>query len=45
LLVLGPAEGLQLAEQQDVAALFQLRTENDVEQRMSTRFAREVAAL
>jgi thiamine biosynthesis lipoprotein len=43
LLVLGPIEGLQLAEQQDVAALFQLRADNDVEQRMSTRFAREVA--
>lgn len=43
LMVLGPDEGLLLAEQQDVAVLFQLRAENGVQERMSTRFARELA--
>ncbi|MDH5304257.1 MAG: FAD:protein FMN transferase [Gammaproteobacteria bacterium] len=43
LLVLGPIEGMQFAEQQDIAALFQLRTDAGVQERMSTRFARELA--
>lgn len=43
LLVLGPDEGLKLAERQDIAALFQLRVEDAIEERMSTRFARELA--
>ena len=43
LMVLGPDEGLLLAEQQDVAVLFQLHTNNGVQERMSTRFTREVA--
>ena len=45
LMVLGADDGLQLAERQNLAALFQLRTEDDVQQRMSSRFAREVASL
>lgn len=44
LLVLGPDEGLKLAEQQDIAALFQLRFDNAIDERMSARFARELAA-
>lgn len=44
LLVLGPDEGLKLAEQQDIAALFQLRLDNAIDERMSARFARELAA-
>lgn len=42
LLVLGPADGLRLAEQQDLAALFQVRGDTLVQERMSMRFAREV---
>lgn len=43
LLVLGPVDGLKLAEQQDIAALFQLRIDDAIAERMSTRFARELA--
>lgn len=42
LLVLGADEGLQLAERQNLAVLFQLRADDEVTQRMSSRFAREV---
>jgi thiamine biosynthesis lipoprotein len=45
LLVLGPGDGLQLAERLDLAALFQVRTATRVQERMSSRFAREVALL
>lgn len=44
LLVLGPDKGLELAEQQDIAALFQLRFDNAIDERMSARFARELVA-
>ena len=41
LLVLGPDEGLELAERNELAALFQLRTRQGVQEHQSTRFARE----
>lgn len=41
LLVLGPEKGLELAERNNVAALFQLRIDDSVQERMSTRFAHE----
>lgn len=45
LLVLGPTEGLELAESRQLAALFQLRVNGGVQQRMSTRFEKEVRPL
>jgi thiamine biosynthesis lipoprotein len=43
LLVLGPVAGLRLAESENIAALFQLRVGDAINERMSTRFRREVA--
>lgn len=44
LLVLGPVDGLKLAEDENIAAFFQLRVDDAIDERMSTRFAREVIA-
>jgi thiamine biosynthesis lipoprotein len=41
LLVLGPVEGMRLAEQNDIAALYQLRNGELIDERMSSRFATE----
>lgn len=45
LLVLGPEEGLELAERHELAALFQLRIDGGVQERTSKRFAHEVKGL
>ncbi|NNC77353.1 MAG: FAD:protein FMN transferase [Woeseiaceae bacterium] len=44
LLVLGPVDGLKLAERENIAALFQLRVDDAIDERMSSRFAQEVLA-
>ncbi len=43
LLVLGPGRGLDFAERENIAAYFLLRTDGDIEERMTKRFATEVA--
>ena len=45
LLVLGPDDGLKLAEQESIAAFFLLRLGNEFEERMSSLFATEVLGL
>lgn len=42
LLVLGPVDGIEFAERENIAALFQLRVDGAINERMSSRFAREV---
>ena len=42
LLVLGPDAGMELAEQQSIAAYFLLRLESEFEERMSSLFAKKV---
>jgi thiamine biosynthesis lipoprotein len=44
LLVLGPVDGLKIAERENIAALFQLRFNDAIDERMSTLFAREFVA-
>lgn len=44
LLVLGPVDGMRLAERENIAAVFQLRVNDTIDERMSTRFARELVA-
>jgi thiamine biosynthesis lipoprotein len=45
LLVMGPDAGFELAEQQNIAALFLTRTDNGVEERVSPRFEELVKRL
>ena len=42
LLVMGPDDGMSFAESNDLSALFLLRSGDDIEERVSSRFVREV---
>lgn len=42
LLVMGPDDGMSFAESNDLSAMFLLRSEEGIEERMSSRFVREV---
>ena len=43
LLVLGPNEGFEFAENEKIAALFLLRAGDEIEERMTTQFAAKIA--